>query len=342
MTNKEAIEELKCFRENMLLSLGRAEALDKAIQALETQRWSPTNATNGDMIISLYPNLKYYVKGDRMMTTIGVASSFDLEWWNAPYREGGFGMTIQEKAIEQLERISEHLSSIGEKEDYTDIAIQALEQQPNRCDSCTHSEEQDGSNCYECVKGMADNFEAQPTSDDEIIKALKAVRTFHNGNYAPQIDEAIRRLTMKKSAYVQVKLSDERLQKAVAEAVEKTKAEIEAQPCEDCISKYIKQKIDYLEDMASLETNEGRWVEEGQYLYAISVLEEIEEYIKSLPSVTPQKPKGKWIDVNDDSHGWGAYRCHVCSECKDYYTTSAYEMKYCPNCGAEMSGGGEE
>lgn len=37
-------------------------------------------------------------------------------------------MTIQEKAIEQLERISEHLSAIGEKEDYTDVAIQALEQ----------------------------------------------------------------------------------------------------------------------------------------------------------------------------------------------------------------------
>ena len=37
-------------------------------------------------------------------------------------------MTIQEKAIEQLERVSRHLASIGEKEDYTDIAIQALEQ----------------------------------------------------------------------------------------------------------------------------------------------------------------------------------------------------------------------
>ena len=37
-------------------------------------------------------------------------------------------MTIQEKAIEQIERISHHLSAIGEKEDYTDIAIQALEQ----------------------------------------------------------------------------------------------------------------------------------------------------------------------------------------------------------------------
>lgn len=42
------------------------------------------------------------------------------------------------------------------------MAIKALEQQSNRCDSCKHSEERDGSNCYECVKGMADNFEAQP------------------------------------------------------------------------------------------------------------------------------------------------------------------------------------
>lgn len=38
-------------------------------------------------------------------------------------------MTIQEKTIEQLERVSRHLAAIGEKEDYTDIAIQALEQE---------------------------------------------------------------------------------------------------------------------------------------------------------------------------------------------------------------------
>ena len=42
---------------------------------------------------------------------------------------------------------------------------------PNRCDSCIHSEEQDGSDCYECVKGMADNFEAQPTDADCISRA---------------------------------------------------------------------------------------------------------------------------------------------------------------------------
>ena len=58
-----------------------------------------------------------------------------------------------------------------------DLAIKALEQQPNRCDSCVHSEEQDGSNCYECVKGMADNFETRSTDADcisrEAIEKLK-------------------------------------------------------------------------------------------------------------------------------------------------------------------------
>lgn len=44
----------------------------------------------------------------------------------------------------------------------------ALETHPyfKRCDNCIHSEEQDGSNCYECVKGMADNFKAQSTDAD--------------------------------------------------------------------------------------------------------------------------------------------------------------------------------
>lgn len=41
-------------------------------------------------------------------------------------------MTLQEKAIEQLERISHNLGSIGETVDYTDIAIQALEQQQSK------------------------------------------------------------------------------------------------------------------------------------------------------------------------------------------------------------------
>lgn len=42
--------------------------------------------TNGGVIISLYPNLKYTIRNGRVVTTIGVASSFDLDWWNAPYK----------------------------------------------------------------------------------------------------------------------------------------------------------------------------------------------------------------------------------------------------------------
>ena len=50
---------------------------------------------------------------------------------------------------------------------------------PNRCDSCTHSEEQDGSNCYECVKGMADNFETQQTEmRDATEEERKSVRDY--------------------------------------------------------------------------------------------------------------------------------------------------------------------
>ena len=46
-------------------------------------------------------------------------------------------MTMQEKAIEQLERISRHLATIGEKEDYTGVAIQALERE---CEDCISRE----------------------------------------------------------------------------------------------------------------------------------------------------------------------------------------------------------
>ena len=52
-------------------------------------------------------------------------------------------------------------------------------------------------------------------------------------------------------------------------------------PKEDGVEDFIKHKIDYLEDLASIETNEGRWREEEKYLYAISVLEEVVEYMNT-------------------------------------------------------------
>lgn len=70
-------------------------------------------------------------------------------------------------------------STSGYAVEWLDIAIKTLEQQPNRCDSCIHSEEQDGSNCYECVKGMADNFETQQTEmRDATEEERKSVRDY--------------------------------------------------------------------------------------------------------------------------------------------------------------------
>ena len=42
-----------------------------------------------------------------------------------------------------------------------DMAIASLKAQSNsnKCDTCVYKSETDGSNCYECVKGIQDNYE---------------------------------------------------------------------------------------------------------------------------------------------------------------------------------------
>lgn len=67
-------------------------------------------------------------------------------------------MTIQEKAIEQLERVSKHLASIGEKEDYTDIAIQALEKEPLLDKINAEIQKLRGCSCS-CSDGIIDDVE---------------------------------------------------------------------------------------------------------------------------------------------------------------------------------------
>lgn len=121
-----------------------------------------------------------------------------------------------------------------------------VEAQPNRCESCIHSEEQDGSNCYECVKGMADNFEAQPTDAvwrSDVVYIIKG-------------------------------------------------------------------------SLCDLRRNEDKQI--------------FINTINSLPSVTPQKPKGKWIEHEiRDTCRW--LTCSICG-----YEWIDKKENYCHNCGAEM------
>ena len=71
-------------------------------------------------------------------------------------------------------------------------------------------------------------------------------------------------------------------------------------------------------------------------------------YLKTLPSVTPQRQKGKWIGYTHHAyHGtddmgepiWRDVIVYHCSECK---RRTVIKENDCPNCGAEMSGGGED
>ena len=63
----------------------------------------------------------------------------------------------------------------------------------------------------------------------------------------------------------------------------------------------------------------------------------IAKELAKLPSVQPKR--GKWIPEYENHCYNGHYKIpSYCSCCKDYYTQSPEEMKFCPNCGAYMVG----
>ena len=61
----------------------------------------------------------------------------------------------------------------------------------------------------------------------------------------------------------------------------------------------------------------------------------IADNLRRLPSVTPQRPKGKWIHPYKSDIACECSECHIQMPITNYY-------HYCPNCGAEMSGGDSE
>lgn len=113
MTKEEAITIIKNYKAQWQMLLREnlcdetegkkiVEAFDMALSALKEEFAPfdfelfqaglmdiPDGMTNGEVIMSLYPDLKYTIQNGRVVTTIGVASSFDLEWWNAPHKKGG-------------------------------------------------------------------------------------------------------------------------------------------------------------------------------------------------------------------------------------------------------------
>lgn len=111
----------------------------------------------------------------------------------------------------------------------------------------------------------------------------------------------------------------------------------ETQSCKDSISReeakqFLYERIDRLND---------------DELYDI-FSRIIDDMYNELPSVTPQRPKGKWIEV-DVRNCHATLKCSVCDRViTPTFTFGEYSYEdiktfypYC-HCGAEMSGGGED
>lgn len=107
------------------------------------------------------------------------------------------------------------------------------------------------------------------------------------------------------------------LTKELEDALKLAMKALEQQPCEDAVSRTLVHEA----ITASIAESENPY--------------EMWQRIETLPSVTPQRPKGKWIEIEIDA-GEFIYKCTKCG----MRVINPY--KYCPNCGAEMSGGGED
>lgn len=86
----------------------------------------PEGATNGEALCMLFPNMHYTLsdKSPRVVTTIGVASSFDMDWWNSPYTSESEELDLttcdnaisREAAIEAFQIFREYESNRSNKE----------------------------------------------------------------------------------------------------------------------------------------------------------------------------------------------------------------------------------
>ena len=99
------------------------------------------------------------------------------------------------------------------------------------------------------------------------------------------------------------------------------------EPCEDCISRAaaINTAIDAADD----------W-DGGCDAYREKM---IREALEALPPVTPERPKGKWIQTKDDCDGVNFYDFSF--ECSKCGKEQSFKSNYCPNCGAYMREGEE-
>ena len=101
----------------------------------------------------------------------------------------------------------------------------------------------------------------------------------------------------------------------------------EPQPFEDCISR--EALLDKLEEPMNWTDSEAEIQEQRDY-------EGFIELVKSMPSITPSIPKGKWIHWTDDYKDY--VTCSCCGYGEEGEVLLSDKTPFCPICGADMRG----
>jgi ribosomal protein S27E len=111
--------------------------------------------------------------------------------------------------------------------------------------------------------------------------------------------------------------------------------ELEQEPCEDVVSRQAVldavRKNTFRLTFAEEQGCEGHIAWSAEAVYS----DVIEGALLELPAVKPKQRKGKWENKNTNGH----YFYGKCSECGQEFCVDTWytqNMKYCPNCGAEM------
>ena len=214
------------------------------------------------------------------------------------------------------------------------------------CDTCKHSDETDGSHCYECVKGMKDNYDSQePKYCDRNI----CIKNEYNGISCNECE--VTKSQEKSGDLIQRQAVLDIIHRFFTEEVDKIPTKktedgevlimCKAQPLFE-MNKAICKRIKALPSVSPTQNCVGNALDALDCISRQKVLDVINlnwyyrknciEAIENLPPVNPQEPKtGRWIQVEND-------KCK-CDQCEVICFIGMYPFghkNYCPNCGAKM------
>ena len=227
------------------------------------------------------------------------------------------------KVLTELRGYGDKFANIGfDRKEALDMAIKALEQQP--CE--------DAISRQEAISAIQDEYYADAVGIDivDIIANLPSVtptisekETVEDCISRDAVDEYITKLL---SGYL---YDEERTRLEDLTAYIWELPSVIPQPCEEAISRQAVMNI--------ISFEYGWLIDAKEYNTNIRIaFNSLMSKVKALPSVTPTRPTGKWIEKED--YNLDTY--YECSECGADYCIEGDILihKYCPNCGAKMNG----